>query len=143
MEPKEEKRGNLIFVKLERSHNHQTKKIQQSLLALGLRKINQLEVHRDTPTIRGLIYQSRHLLHVKVVSTAVLFPNGTDHLNYEHKTRKEIINEKKLKQKEINLRNVNKEIEWLDTVDLSKIPRYRKTPSKNNVKFVPRTKRRF
>ncbi|MDD3312651.1 50S ribosomal protein L30 [Pseudodesulfovibrio sp.] len=34
------------------------------LESLGLRKINQVKEHNDTPAIRGMIYKVRHLVEV-------------------------------------------------------------------------------
>ncbi|WP_207262609.1 50S ribosomal protein L30 [Desulfovibrio sp. Huiquan2017] len=34
------------------------------LEALGLRRINQVKEHDDTPVIRGMIYKVRHLVEV-------------------------------------------------------------------------------
>ncbi|AMK12255.1 MAG: 50S ribosomal protein L30 [Pseudodesulfovibrio sp.] len=36
----------------------------KTLEALGLRKINQVKEHADTPVIRGMIYKVRHLVEV-------------------------------------------------------------------------------
>jgi large subunit ribosomal protein L30 len=37
----------------------------RTLRALGLRKMNQTVVHRDTPQIRGMVFQVEHLLRVE------------------------------------------------------------------------------
>jgi len=73
-------RGRLLFITLVKSPFHQTEDIQESIKVLKLKKIHQLQVHKDTPQIRGLIYKCRFLLSVKSVSTAELFPEGTQHL---------------------------------------------------------------
>lgn len=36
----------------------------KTLEALGLRRINQVKEHEDTPVIRGMIYKVRHLVEV-------------------------------------------------------------------------------
>ncbi|WP_316901454.1 50S ribosomal protein L30 [Pseudodesulfovibrio indicus] len=36
----------------------------KTLEALGLRKINQVKEHADTPVVRGMIYKVRHLVEV-------------------------------------------------------------------------------
>jgi len=36
----------------------------KTLESLGLRKINQVREHEDTPVIRGMIYKVRHLVEV-------------------------------------------------------------------------------
>lgn len=36
----------------------------KTLEALGLRKINQVKEHDDTPVVRGMIYKVRHLVEV-------------------------------------------------------------------------------
>ena len=73
-------RGRLFFITLEKSPIHQTEDMKESVRALKLKKVNQIQVHKDTPQIRGLIYKCRLLLSVKSVSTADLFPEGTEHL---------------------------------------------------------------
>lgn len=72
-----QKRGQLIFVTLVKSACHQQDQIQRAVKALMLKKTFQTQVHRDSPTIRGLIYRCKHLLRVRIVATEELFPEGT------------------------------------------------------------------
>ena len=73
-------RGRLFFITLVKSPFHQTEDVQDSIKVLKLKKVHQIQVHKDSPQIRGLIYKCRLLLSVKSVSTAELFPEGTQHL---------------------------------------------------------------
>ncbi|KAF0972580.1 hypothetical protein FDP41_008829 [Naegleria fowleri] len=73
-------RGRLFFITLSKSPIHQTEYVKAAIRALKLKKLHQVQVHKDTPQIRGLIYKCRLLLSVKSVSTAELFPEGTQHL---------------------------------------------------------------
>ncbi|KAG2373272.1 hypothetical protein C9374_012261 [Naegleria lovaniensis] len=73
-------RGRLFFITLAKSPIHQTEDIKAAIRALKLKKPHQVQVHKDTPQVRGLIYKCRLLLSVKSVSTAELFPEGTQHL---------------------------------------------------------------
>eukprot|EP01027_Heterolobosea_sp_BB2_P002595 GEZU01003905.1.p2 GENE.GEZU01003905.1~~GEZU01003905.1.p2 ORF type:complete len:131 (-),score=15.28 GEZU01003905.1:344-694(-) len=74
--PLQNARGRLLFVRLIRSPAHQVKAIRDSVAVLHLRKINQERIVRDTPSMRGLIYKARHLLHVEAKYTDDLFPEG-------------------------------------------------------------------
>ncbi|KPJ50185.1 MAG: 50S ribosomal protein L30 [candidate division Zixibacteria bacterium DG_27] len=48
-----------------RSSNDSVRKQKRTLQALGLRRMHQTVVHRDTPQIRGMILKIRHLLEVE------------------------------------------------------------------------------
>ncbi|KAL9646993.1 hypothetical protein ABK040_013849 [Willaertia magna] len=93
----EQPRGRLFFITLVKSPHHQTTDVQQSINALKLKKIHQLQVHKDTPQIRGLIYKCRFLLSVKSVSTADIFPEGTQHLPQHTRLTMKEIHQLKLK----------------------------------------------
>jgi len=93
-------RGRLFFITLMSSPFHKNKHIRDSFNALGLKKLYQLVVHKDTPPIRGLIFRVRNFVEVESVSTAELFPEGTDHIEIERKSRKELREEWIEKKKE-------------------------------------------
>jgi large subunit ribosomal protein L30 len=40
-------------------------KMERTIRALGLVRLNQTVVHRDTPQVRGMIYKVRHLVEVE------------------------------------------------------------------------------
>lgn len=57
----------MLRIKLIRStvaHQWRTRRVVESL---GLRKINQVVEHDDTPAIRGMIHRVKELLHVEEV----------------------------------------------------------------------------
>jgi large subunit ribosomal protein L30 len=39
-----------------------------TIRALGLRRLNQTVVHKDTPSIRGMLFKIQHLVQVEEVS---------------------------------------------------------------------------
>ena len=41
----------------------------RTLRALGLRRMNQTVVHRDTPQIKGMIFKVEHLVRVEELGT--------------------------------------------------------------------------
>jgi large subunit ribosomal protein L30 len=41
----------------------------RTLRALGLRRMHQTVVHRDTPQIRGMVFQIQHLVRVEELGT--------------------------------------------------------------------------
>jgi large subunit ribosomal protein L30 len=43
-------------------------KMERTIRALGLTRLNQTVVHRDTPQVRGMIYKVRHLVRVEEVA---------------------------------------------------------------------------
>lgn len=47
-----------------RSAIGRSRKQQDTVRALGIRRLNQTVVHEDTPQIRGMIARVSHLLHV-------------------------------------------------------------------------------
>lgn len=57
----------MLRIKLIRStvaHQWRTRRVVESL---GLRKINQVVEHDDTPSIRGMVHRVKELLHVEEV----------------------------------------------------------------------------
>jgi large subunit ribosomal protein L30 len=54
-----------IQIILRHSGSGRPPKHRRTLLSLGLRKINQVILRRDTPEIRGMIRQVSHLVEVK------------------------------------------------------------------------------
>ena len=67
---------------------------------LGLKLINQTVVHKDTPSIRGLVFRVRNFVTVESVSTAELFPEGTEHIQVERKSRSDMRKEWVAQKKE-------------------------------------------
>ena len=57
-----------IKVTLKRSHIGRPWRQRRVLEALGLKKINQTVVHKDTPSIRGMIHKTSHLVEVNEAS---------------------------------------------------------------------------
>jgi large subunit ribosomal protein L30 len=58
----EEKKIQII---LRKSRSGRPPKHRRTLLSLGLRKIDQVILRRDTPEIRGMVRQIAHLVEVK------------------------------------------------------------------------------
>jgi len=56
-----------ITVTLKRSVIGRPEKQRRIIRALGLRKINQSVTHDDTPSIRGMIHKTSHMLEVSEV----------------------------------------------------------------------------
>ena len=42
-------------------------KMERTITALGLRRMNQTVIHEDSPQVRGMIYKVRHLVRVEEV----------------------------------------------------------------------------
>lgn len=53
-----------IKVTLKRSLIGRTEKHRKIIHSLGLRKINQSVTHNDTPSIRGMIHKTSHMIEV-------------------------------------------------------------------------------
>lgn len=51
-----------------RSGIGRSQKQKLTIRALGIRKLNQTVIHKDTPQIRGMIEKVRHLVKVEVIS---------------------------------------------------------------------------
>jgi len=61
-----------LHVKLIRSTIKRVEKQKRIVLALGLRKMNQIKIHDDNPVIRGMIYKVRHLVEVVEIDDSCL-----------------------------------------------------------------------
>ena len=57
-----------IQIVLRKSGSSRPPKHRRTLMSLGLRKINQVILRRDTPEIRGMVRQVSHLVEVKELS---------------------------------------------------------------------------
>ena len=55
----------MIQIILRKSGSGRPPKHRRTLLSLGLRKIDQVILRRDTPEIRGMVRQIAHLVEVK------------------------------------------------------------------------------
>jgi large subunit ribosomal protein L30 len=55
-----------LYIKLKRSYIGCSKDQKLTLQALGLRKINQIKNHNDTPAMRGQIMKVQHLVELQV-----------------------------------------------------------------------------
>lgn len=53
-----------LVIKQHRSAIGRSQKQQDTVRALGIRKLNQTVIHDDTPQIRGMIARVSHLLQV-------------------------------------------------------------------------------
>ena len=58
---------NVIKIKLVRSLIGVPEKQKRVVKALGLRKLNKVKLHKDTPTIKGMILKVNHLVEVERV----------------------------------------------------------------------------
>jgi len=54
----------LVTVEQVRSPNRRAKIQEQTLIGLGLNKINRRRTLKDTPCVRGMIHKVRHLVRV-------------------------------------------------------------------------------
>jgi len=59
------KKNKQIEITLKRSIIGRLKKHKETVRALGLRRMHQTVVHKDTPQIRGMINKVSHLLQVE------------------------------------------------------------------------------
>jgi large subunit ribosomal protein L30 len=57
-----------LCVKLKRSYIGCSKDQRATLEAIGLRKINQVKKHKDSPAMRGQIMKVQHLIELQVES---------------------------------------------------------------------------
>jgi len=57
----------MLKVTLKRSLICSPQKLRRVVHALGLKKINQSVKHKDTPSIRGMIHKTSHLIEVSEV----------------------------------------------------------------------------
>jgi len=58
---------NKLRIKLVRSPIDYSRKIKETVRALGLRKLNAEVIHKDTPQIRGMIKKVSFLLKVEEI----------------------------------------------------------------------------
>ncbi|NDJ85015.1 MAG: 50S ribosomal protein L30 [Chloroflexi bacterium] len=58
-----------IQIKLVKSPISSTKRQRATLTSLGLRKINQVVEHQDSPSLRGMIDKVNHLVSVEEMDT--------------------------------------------------------------------------
>ncbi|RJQ48455.1 MAG: 50S ribosomal protein L30 [Nitrospiraceae bacterium] len=58
----------MLKVTLKRSLIGKPEKLRKVVRALGLRKINHSVTHKDTPSIRGMIHKTSHLVEVREVA---------------------------------------------------------------------------
>jgi large subunit ribosomal protein L30 len=63
--PKKETTGKTLRVTLVKSPIGFTKDQKKTVLALGLRRMNQTVEHKDTPAMRGMLFKVIHLLRVE------------------------------------------------------------------------------
>jgi large subunit ribosomal protein L30 len=56
-----------LKVTLWKSHSGSNERQVATLLGLGLRKIGDTKLLKDTPSIRGMIFKVQHLIHQDVV----------------------------------------------------------------------------
>jgi large subunit ribosomal protein L30 len=63
--PKKETTGKTLRVTLVKSPIGFTKDQKKTVLALGLRRMNQTVEHKDSPAMRGMIFKVIHLLRVE------------------------------------------------------------------------------
>jgi len=59
------KKDEMIKVKLVKSLIGVPEKQKRVVKALGLRKLNKVRVHKNTPSINGMISKVSHLIHVE------------------------------------------------------------------------------
>lgn len=77
----------MLRIKLVRSPIGHNKRNRATIQALGLRKVHQVKLHQDTPTIRGMIHHVKELLQVEVVEDAPQEP-ATETVAEEPKAKK-------------------------------------------------------
>lgn len=58
----------MLKVTLKRSLIGQPEKLKNVVHALGLKKINQIVIHKDNPSIRGMIHKTSHMIEVSEVA---------------------------------------------------------------------------
>ncbi len=57
-----------LKVTLKRSIIGKPKKLRKVVYSLGLRKINHSVIHTDTPSVRGMIHKTSHMVEVSEAS---------------------------------------------------------------------------
>jgi large subunit ribosomal protein L30 len=63
--PKKESTGKTLRVTLVKSPIGFTKDQKQTVLALGLHRMNQTVEHKDNPAVRGMLFKVIHLLRIE------------------------------------------------------------------------------
>lgn len=58
----------MLKVTLKRGLAGKPEKIKRVVHSLGLKKINQSVTHKNTPSIKGMIHKTSHLIEVQEVS---------------------------------------------------------------------------
>lgn len=53
-----------LKITLKKSVIGNPEKLRKIIRALGLRKLNQTVIHKDTPSVRGMIHKTGHMLEV-------------------------------------------------------------------------------
>ncbi|MBK7858833.1 MAG: 50S ribosomal protein L30 [Archangiaceae bacterium] len=56
-----------IKVTLWKSHSGSNERQVATLVGLGLKKLGDIKVLKDTPAIRGMVFKVKHLIHVETV----------------------------------------------------------------------------
>jgi large subunit ribosomal protein L30 len=56
-----------IKVTLYKSHSGSNERQLATLVGLGLKKLGDTKVLKDTPSIRGMVFKVKHLLHTETV----------------------------------------------------------------------------
>jgi large subunit ribosomal protein L30 len=56
-----------VQVKLIRSPIGSKPRNRKTIEALGLRKVNQVVVHEDSPSLRGMLHNVRHMVEVRAI----------------------------------------------------------------------------
>ncbi|MER3414055.1 MAG: 50S ribosomal protein L30 [Armatimonadota bacterium] len=56
-----------VQVKLIRSPIGSKPRNRKTIEALGLRKVNQVVVHEDSPSLRGMLHNVRHMVEVQAI----------------------------------------------------------------------------
>lgn len=59
------KKNKQLVITLKRSTIGRLKKQKDTVRALGLRRLHQTVVHKDTPQIRGMLNVVSHLVHIE------------------------------------------------------------------------------
>ncbi|PID31146.1 MAG: 50S ribosomal protein L30 [Candidatus Cloacimonadota bacterium] len=57
----------MLRIKLVKSYIGAKQSTKKNLFALGLRKMQQVVEHKDSPHIRGMIFKAKHLISVEEV----------------------------------------------------------------------------
>jgi large subunit ribosomal protein L30 len=58
----------MLKITLKRSLIGQPEKLKKVVHSLGLKKINRSVIHKDVPSVRGMIHKTCHMIEVNEVS---------------------------------------------------------------------------